>query len=555
MKTTLALSVFLVVKSLALGACSDPNTDQPASPATADASDTTTVKDFSVFGCTSCDDGNPCTTDLCTSGGSCVHTAILCDDGNPCTTDMCSSNGCKTTALPNGSVCGAPVCTNLEHSAPRSCQDGSCAAPEMTSCDDQMPCTKDFCIPGSGCSHSDDLGIRLLSTGAHGDSARLGKIGKMDVAIYSHGTQEEGFRKIRLAELDPAGHALKSWPVDMKPGAKEQDSVTHVVDAVDAVHVVSGRLSNFIFPTGVAVARVAAGGKVTATATWPGPGPDCATGDGEGGVIVCSFGVKTWPCRRFDGNLTPNWTIDLGSGDAGTALAYDAVHGHLLVADGVSSLRRFTVTNGTEVSKFSIPEIDIPHGITVTESGVAVVVGLNLSDYARRIAAIDPGGKLLWLAKLPAWDLGGDSVGIAGIPAVGYALAFGLKHPTKGAQFSTIRTDLTGHVVQQNLLTLPPFNLEQAFDLRISGNRWMIGWQLGILDTKFAAAILRCDAWGTCACPDSRDCAGLPATGCNDNNACTLDRCVWNGCKPAPAMDGTSCGSTGQTCLAGVCTP
>ena len=40
-----------------------------------------------------CDDGNPCTMDLCGTNG-CVHVPVNCDDGNPCTIDSCGANGC-----------------------------------------------------------------------------------------------------------------------------------------------------------------------------------------------------------------------------------------------------------------------------------------------------------------------------------------------------------------------------------------------------------------------------------------------------------------------------
>ncbi|MFQ5592102.1 MAG: hypothetical protein ACE5HE_13135, partial [Phycisphaerae bacterium] len=83
--------------------------------------DTITVLDAPACSIDSdCDDGDPCTTDVC-SGGSCSNTPINCDDGDACTTDSCSGG----------------VCFN-----------------DPVSCDDGDACTTDTCDPGSGCSNT-----------------------------------------------------------------------------------------------------------------------------------------------------------------------------------------------------------------------------------------------------------------------------------------------------------------------------------------------------------------------------------------------------------------
>jgi hypothetical protein len=43
--------------------------------------------------CVACDDGDPCTVDLCTPTG-CVHSPLSCDDGVPCTIDACVAGAC-----------------------------------------------------------------------------------------------------------------------------------------------------------------------------------------------------------------------------------------------------------------------------------------------------------------------------------------------------------------------------------------------------------------------------------------------------------------------------
>ena len=71
-----------------------------------------------------CDDGNPCTQDECDPKKGCVFetlTDVPCDDGNVCTkADTCAGGVCKGT---------------------------------YDLCDDDQPCTFDYCEKGSGCVH------------------------------------------------------------------------------------------------------------------------------------------------------------------------------------------------------------------------------------------------------------------------------------------------------------------------------------------------------------------------------------------------------------------
>jgi hypothetical protein len=85
------------------GIC-DEATDTCAPPECQDASD--------------CDDGDPCTDDLCING-MCVNTPKTCDDGDPCTDDLCI--------------------------------DGFCVH-RQKNCDDNNECTADVCIDGM-CVH------------------------------------------------------------------------------------------------------------------------------------------------------------------------------------------------------------------------------------------------------------------------------------------------------------------------------------------------------------------------------------------------------------------
>ncbi len=128
-------------------------------------------------GCTtsggSCDDGNPCTADTCTSG-TCSHTpaAGSCVDGNACTTaDTCVAGRCTEGTL--DPMCPASLaCTELDTTTgvmvDRTCDDADeCSTRNTCStqtgecvpnnhdqkCDDGLGCTSDECLSDHGCVH------------------------------------------------------------------------------------------------------------------------------------------------------------------------------------------------------------------------------------------------------------------------------------------------------------------------------------------------------------------------------------------------------------------
>ena len=123
-----------------------------------------------------CDDGNPCTVDECVNG-VCIHTPALagsvcslpngmpgvcdgtgnciesectgtppCDDGNPCTIDVCVNGVCVHTPALAGSACSLPngmpgVCDGTGN-----CIESGCTG--TPPCDDGNPCTIDECVNG-----------------------------------------------------------------------------------------------------------------------------------------------------------------------------------------------------------------------------------------------------------------------------------------------------------------------------------------------------------------------------------------------------------------------
>lgn len=96
-----------------------------------------------------CDDGDKCTVgDRCIAGACYPGPMISCDDNNPCTADWCNPlTGCEH-APQDGPCDDNDPCTGPDH-----CWEGRCETLGVTNCDDGNPCTKDSCKPPTGCIH------------------------------------------------------------------------------------------------------------------------------------------------------------------------------------------------------------------------------------------------------------------------------------------------------------------------------------------------------------------------------------------------------------------
>jgi hypothetical protein len=97
-----------------------------------------------------CDDGNPCTDDVCDCSSGCIN-ANICNDGFTCTTDTCDPDTLACTNTPNDAVCSGQ------------CSTGTCLADPDDTVEDPVtgciPATTSPdgtpCADGDACTSSD----------------------------------------------------------------------------------------------------------------------------------------------------------------------------------------------------------------------------------------------------------------------------------------------------------------------------------------------------------------------------------------------------------------
>ena len=118
-----------------------------------------------------CDDGDPCTQNLCTAG-QCVYAPQACEcqngydcnDYNSCTDDICLMGNCQNPAIP-GAV--GIACGDLSICQP----DGSCQVVECindSDCDDSNPCTDGGFKQPDQCENNECINIPTPNYGLCG---------------------------------------------------------------------------------------------------------------------------------------------------------------------------------------------------------------------------------------------------------------------------------------------------------------------------------------------------------------------------------------------------
>ncbi|MFH1529680.1 MAG: SUMF1/EgtB/PvdO family nonheme iron enzyme [Pseudomonadota bacterium] len=104
-----------------------------------------------VFNTAPCSDGDACTTaDICSEGICVGPEAVDCDDGDPCSTDLCDPGpGCLYTPASGAECVDGNACTLDDV-----CDTGVCVGGPPPDCDDLNLCTDDSCAPATGCVHA-----------------------------------------------------------------------------------------------------------------------------------------------------------------------------------------------------------------------------------------------------------------------------------------------------------------------------------------------------------------------------------------------------------------
>ena len=210
---------------------------------------------------------------------------VLCDDGNPCTADLCDpqSGTCSHAALDAGAACSdddvctvADVCTS----------GGLCLGASTGKCDDGAICTDDWCNAWTGaCSYSphtgacDDGNVCTVGEQCWNGGCSGGVINRF-----------AGFGDGWLASTDP-----------LQTGAGMQDGPWHVARFSSPTGLCSDASGNvFVADTGNSrIRRISASGDVT---TWSGPG-----------AAVTPTGVKWLGCGddglHFAASSSTLWSV------------------------------------------------------------------------------------------------------------------------------------------------------------------------------------------------------------------------------------------------------
>ncbi|PRP83486.1 hypothetical protein PROFUN_04360 [Planoprotostelium fungivorum] len=103
---------------------------------------------------------NKCYTTSCSSSLGCQQTATVCDDGNPCTSNLCSNaTGCYFPQMSDNKVCTTDTCTSTGMKYTDKCNmvsdkgcdgNGNCYSKTLVSCADTTCQINGVCNPNTG---------------------------------------------------------------------------------------------------------------------------------------------------------------------------------------------------------------------------------------------------------------------------------------------------------------------------------------------------------------------------------------------------------------------
>ena len=159
-----------------------------------------------------CHGGSLCQVGTC-AGGGCQIDRNLCDDGNPCTDDICAN---PTTGACTHSNNAASCSTGALCTVQMTCSDGTCQGGVPRNCDDGNVCTTDSCDPSVGCVHAPNPGLPDADNDGVPDPCD-------NCPTTINPNQEDG-------DHDGVGDACDNCPTLPNPGQNPDDCNEAVVD-------------------------------------------------------------------------------------------------------------------------------------------------------------------------------------------------------------------------------------------------------------------------------------------------------------------------------------
>ena len=529
-----------------------------------------------------CNDGNPCTNDLCDKGtGACIFDTLkpgdACDDGSACTvSDTCDFAGtCKGQGknCDDGSPCTDDSCNAIS---------GQCETKNLVkTCDDGDACTTgDTCVGGACVSGAGDI-----ATVAGSGSASSGD-GKGTAASFYYPED---------VAVDAASNAYIADTTNSRIRKITADGVvTTLVGTAGAGYTDGpGNLARVNTPAGVAVDSkgviyVADRGnhrirKILAdgtTSTFAGNGSAAyADGKGVNAKFYAPQGIDVDPngnvyvadtsnqrIRKIDKDGVVTTVAGSGvagfqdgpSKDAKFYQPYDVVFspkGDLFVADysnhrirridpaGTVSTLAGSGTSGTSDGIGEKATFSGPSGLTIDANGNLLVV----TRIGHRLRRVTPGGDTTTLAGGTAgWKDGAPTGAQLNSPA----------GADMGPDGTVFIADRNNHRIRKMVTTKvicadgQPCTVDACNKTTGKCSFTAIAAGGSCSDSNGCTSGETCDASGACT-------GGKPKS-CNDNNACTLDSCnPFSGdCVYAPTdglcSDGQFC-TINDSCQGGAC--
>ena len=515
-----------------------------------------------------CDDGKPCTVDVCDAGTGQCKAPALCDDGNPCTADTCDAAGaCANKAVADG-----------------------------TACDDGDPC---------------GLGVQC-GGGLCGPAAKVATLAgkdKANAAVDGTGVDARFYRPEGIA-WDANGSLVVADSYNYLIRRVAPDGTTATVSGSPwqwgGFQDGSAFAARFAFPLGVAVdakghvfvadasnnriRRIAPDGSVT---TFVGTVSGMLDGTGTAaqlkyprGLVFDASGTLFFADtnNHIVRKVTPGGVVSLVAGTPGTAgfsdgppnsgrlnapaaLAFDPA-GNLYVADTSNHSIRRIEADGTVVTIAGIQQgfldgvgvagirFSSPLGLAFDLSG-----NLYISDAGNhRIRVLYPNGS--------SGTVAGN--GVIGSPdGIGTSAQFnypsGLAFGPDGVLYVAGTFDSRIRTLQPMAKACSDGNACTA-DVCVRGHGCKNPALPGGAVCSDGATCTVGDACQGGACKPGNTAAGCvckpdPSGGCDDGNPCTTDGCTpAKGCVTTPLADGPACEdgtacTAASACQGGTCQP